>query len=268
MIIARNISVDRSGHRVLDSVSLATKPDRTIGIIGPNGAGKSTLLRTLYRSLAVASGEIHVDGDQLESLSRRDVARRISVVAQVHGSALPLPVRDSVALGRLSHRGLAGYGDNDDRERVDRAIAQVGLEGFENRLTTELSGGEMQRVLIARAIVQDATHLLLDEPTNHLDIFHQYQVLDLVRDLRKTCVVVLHDLNLASQYCDELVLLDRGRIVSSGRADDVLTAERITEVYRVRCEVLHHSNGQRHIVYSSVAQEQADTTATSGKVAS
>lgn len=255
MIIAHDVSVDRSGRRVLDAASLVTKSDSTVGIIGPNGAGKSTFLRTLYRSLAAASGDIQVDGEPLGSLSRREIARRISVVAQVNGSTLPLPVRDSAALGRLSNRGLVGYGDRSDRVLVEEALAQVGLAGFEDRLTTELSGGEMQRVLIARAIVQDATHLLLDEPTNHLDIHHQYQVLDLVRELKKTCVVVLHDLNLAAQYCDELVLLDHGRVVSSGRAEDVLTAERIAEVYRVECEVLHNSAGQRHIVYSSVAKK-------------
>lgn len=240
---ARKLIVERGGRTVLDKVDLTARRGTTVGIIGPNGAGKSSLLLALYKAISFQGGDVLIDADPIGSLSRRTIAQRIAVVAQDSESSLPLEVRDTVALGRLPHRGLVQYGDADDRARVDEALAMVGLEELADRLVSQLSGGERQRALIARAIVQDTDYLLLDEPTNHLDLHHQFALLDLIKTLAATTVVVLHDLNLAARACDELVLLDRGRVVASGPSDDVLEPHLLSEVYR--CEVARVEHGGR-----------------------
>ncbi len=250
MLDVHDLSLSRTGRQILHSVSLRTEQGRVLGLVGPNGAGKSTLLRTLYKALVPESGHVTVDGEDVSHLSRRAIAQRISVVAQQTEATLPLPVRDSVALGRLARRHAFDYGTGDDAQIVDEALAQVGLTGFAERLTDQLSGGELQRVLIARAIAQRASHLLLDEPTNHLDIHHQYLILEMVRTIPATTVIVLHDLNLAAQFCDELVLLENGRVVAAGEPFEVLTPERVSRVYRISADVIE-SKGRRHLVYES-----------------
>lgn len=253
MIEAQSIVVRRGGRLVLDRVSLQANRGVVIGIVGPNGAGKSTLLAALYRALPCDSGAVLVDGADLAGVSRREIARQVAVVAQDNVVGMPLTVRDSVTLGRLPHRSLVAYGDQTDQAIVTQALEAAGVLSLENRLITELSGGERQRVFLARAIAQQAGHLLLDEPTNHLDIRHQFAILDLVRDLRCTTVVVLHDLNLAARICDELVLLDRGRVVSSGPTQDVLDPATISAVYRVvarRVDI----DGESHLIFKPASQ--------------
>ncbi|MCI1748195.1 MAG: ABC transporter ATP-binding protein [Acidipropionibacterium sp.] len=183
--------------------------------------------------MAAAGGRVLIDGAEITSMSRRAIARSVAVVSQERDDALPLTVRDAVGLGRLSHRSLAGYGDAEDRSRVDEALDRVDMTGLADRLITQLSGGERQRALIARAIVQDADHLVLDEPTNHLDISHQFALLSLVDQIPATTVMVLHDLNLAARSCEQLILLDRGRLIASGPADEVLDPALISRVYGV-----------------------------------
>lgn len=247
---ARDLIVVRGGHTVLDNVELTARRGTTVGIIGPNGAGKSSLLLALYKAISFQGGDVLIDSDPIGTLSRREIACRIAVVAQNSESALPLEVRDAVALGRLPHRSLMQYGDADDRAQVDEALRLVGLEGLGHRLISELSGGERQRALIARAIVQSADYLLLDEPTNHLDLRHQFALFDLIKKLAVTTVVVLHDLNLAARACDELVLLDRGRLVASGPSEEVLEPQLISEVYRCDVTRVEHG-GRRHLLFDS-----------------
>lgn len=243
------VTIHRGGRLVVDGVGFAARTGSTVGLIGPNGAGKSSLLLALHRAIAHDSGLITLDESEIGSLSRRQIAQRVAVVAQDNEASLPLSVRDSVTLGRLPHRSLTGYGDAQDRACVTEALHQVGLLEHADRLVTELSGGERQRVLIARAIAQDTPFLLLDEPTNHLDLSHQFQLFDLVRGLEATTVVVLHDLNLAGQVCDELVLLDHGRPVAYGATTDVLTPEIISAVYQVDVDLVEH-RGRPHLLFS------------------
>lgn len=249
MIRADDVVIRRGGLLVLDKVSMAAHRNVTIGVIGPNGAGKSTLLLALYRALGLDGGMVWLDGRDVLGLRRRELAREVAVVSQNDEAQLPLSVRDTVALGRLPHRSLLTYGDESDRAIVRDALAAVGACELADRLVTELSGGERQRVLLARAIAQRAGHLLLDEPTNHLDIYHQFQLLDLVRELESTKVVVLHDLNLAAQVCDELVLLDRGRLVASGPTDEVLDPDLISRVYRVNAQRVRRDSGT-HLLFA------------------
>lgn len=221
MITASDLVIRRGPRVVLDGVDLSADQGVTIGVVGPNGAGKSTLLSALYRNVAIASGRVTVSDHDLSAMNRREIAREVAVVSQIPDQALPLTVRDTVSLGRLPHRSLMGYGDATDRDIVDNAMTRTDLTGLADRLVTQLSGGERQRVLVARAIAQQAGHLLLDEPTNHLDIGHQFALLDLVKTIVATTVIVLHDLNLAARACDRLVLLDQGRLVASGPCEDL-----------------------------------------------
>lgn len=253
---ASSIVVERGGRIVLDNVGLDARRGTSVGIIGPNGAGKSSLLLALYRAIPRAAGDVLIDGDALDGLSRREIARRVAVVAQETDSAMPLAVRDAVALGRLAHRRLSSYGDVADQALVDAALDRVGLTGLGDRLLPQLSGGERQRALIARAIVQEPDVLLLDEPTNHLDLHHQFALLDLVRSIEATTVIVLHDLNLAAAACQELVLLERGRVVAAGPCEEVLDPDLIAEVYRVRVTAVEHA-GRRHLIFDSPSAASA-----------
>jgi iron complex transport system ATP-binding protein len=233
VIAASDISFAYGGTAVLSGVELLARQGEVVGLIGPNGSGKTTLLGILYAALQPRAGLVAVDDVPLESLSPLDVARRIAVVAQEAPPELPLTVGEMVLLGRMPHRSVfEGYADEDYRLAA-AALTRVGARELARRSFSQLSGGEKQRVLIARAIAQQGDHLLLDEPTNHLDIRHQHGVLELVRGLGVTTIVVLHDLNLAARYCDRLLLLRDGEIVASGPPEDVLTPEVLEPIYGV-----------------------------------
>lgn len=237
MIEATGVDVGYDGTLVLNGIALTAQPGQVVGLIGPNGSGKTTLLRTLYRSLRPHAGQITLDGALLERLATRDVARLVAVVVQEVPVELPFTVAEMVLLGRSPHRKtFQGYTDH-DLQVAAAALNRVGAQHLVDRTYVTLSGGEKQRVLIAQALAQQASHLLLDEPTNHLDIRYQHEILELVRSLGVTTVVVLHDLNLAARYCDELVLLDRGRVTCVGPPRTVLTPEVLEPVYgiAVRC---------------------------------
>ena len=237
MISADGVSFAYGDHRVLDAVTLHAVSGQVLGLVGPNGSGKTTLLRTLYHSLSPQTGTVLLDGTDLGRLRTRDVAREVSVVVQESPSDLPLLVSDMVLLGRVPHRSSFAADREADHQIAAAALDRVGALDLADHPFEGLSGGERQRVLIARALAQQASHLLLDEPTNHLDVRYQHEVLDLVRDLATTgghtVVVVLHDLNLAATYCDRVVLLDQGRVVTSGPAAEVLGPEFLAPVYGV-----------------------------------
>lgn len=237
MISADGVTFSYGSRKVVDEASLHAVGGQVLGLVGPNGSGKTTLLRTLYHSLRPQAGTVLLDGVGLDRLRTRDVAREISVVVQESPGDLPLLVSDMVLLGRAPHQtAFAAHRERDHRIAA-QALQRVGALDLAGEPFEGLSGGERQRVLIARALAQEASHLLLDEPTNHLDVRYQHEVLDLVRDLAvtggHTVVVVLHDLNLAATYCDRVVLLDHGRIVAAGSADEVLVPQHLAPVYEV-----------------------------------
>jgi iron complex transport system ATP-binding protein len=232
---------------VLDGVDLTAHRGRVLGLVGPNGSGKTTLLRVLHDSLSPDQGSATVDGVPLTRMSDRARARRLAVVAQEPGAQPGWRVVDRVLLGRSPHRHALQAYSPDDHRVATRALRFVGMLDHAARHLDELSGGERQRVLIAQAVAQEADILLLDEPTNHLDVRYQHDVLGLVAALGCTAVVVLHDLNLAAHYCDDVVLLDRGRVVASGTAEEVLTPERLEPVYGVDVHVVHH-RARRHLL--------------------
>jgi iron complex transport system ATP-binding protein len=233
---AENLVVRYGGRRALAGVSWSTRPGRVLGLIGPNGSGKSTLLRAVLRAVD-STGELAIDEQDLRRLSTRQLARRVASVAQQEEGG-ELAVREMVLLGRSVHRpDWAGY-RAEDHALTDQAMRDTGIAGLAQRNLVELSGGERQRVLIARALAQQSPYLLLDEPTNHLDVRYQHEVLVLVRRLGLTTVLVLHDLNLAARYCDDLLLLDGGAVAAAGPTAAVLTASVLEPVYGVRVTTL------------------------------
>ncbi|GHC79667.1 ABC transporter ATP-binding protein [Streptomyces violaceochromogenes] len=245
---ADRVSRRADGHLILDGVALAPETGSTVGVLGPNGSGKSTLLRLLAGLLTPTCGVVTLDGTPLGDLPRRTVARRLAVVEQQSDTQVELTVEDVVRLGRVPHRRAWTPGTDDDDRAVRAALERTGLDERSGRLWHTLSGGERQRVQIARALAQEPRELLLDEPTNHLDIHHQLDLLTLVTGLPVTTVVALHDLNLAATYCDRVVVLCAGRVVAGGTPGDVLTAELIAEVYRVRAAVSREGpEGRPHV---------------------
>ena len=241
MIELDSVSVELGGVCVVDSVSASVKEGEWVALIGPNGAGKTTLLRAIA-GLAVPQGEIEVDGDPIGALGRRRLARRVALVPQTPLMPPDMTVAEYVLLGRTPHLGyLAGEGKG-DLAAADRALARLDLTRFAGRRLGTLSGGERQRAVLARALAQEAPLLLLDEPTSSLDIGRGQQALELVDSLRRdgglTVLSAMHDLTLAAQYADRLLLLDRGRLVAGGAPADVLRPELITEHYGAEVKVL------------------------------
>lgn len=250
MIHGQSITHHLGGRIVVDNVTITIPDNGTLGLVGPNGSGKTTLLRCLYRSISPTAGTVHVDGTPITDLSRREVAHRLAVVVQERPSDLPMAVCDLVLLGRLPHQRWATRPTAADLTAVDAALEQVGVTHLADRDYSTLSGGEQQRVLIARALAQDATHILLDEPTNHLDIRHQHDVLSLVSSVPGGTAVVLHDLNLAARYCDQIVVLDGGRVVAAGTPDQVLVPEVLEPVYGVEVRRLD-VDGHVHLMFGA-----------------
>ena len=236
----RGLSVDIDTTRIVSDVSFAVGDCTFAGLLGPNGSGKSTILKTIYRLLRPAAGVVLLNGQPIHDLPAREVARRVAVVSQENTIEFDLTVAEMVILGRLPHKRLFESDTDTDRAVVADALATVGCAALANRSFHTLSGGEKQRVLVARALAQQADHLILDEPTNHLDIRYQTEVLDLVAGLGVTVLAALHDLGLAALYCDEIHLLSAGRLCTSGRPQDVITVERVQQVYGADVLVIPH----------------------------
>ncbi len=243
---AENIEFSYNSRRVLDRVSLHLRPGRLTGLIGPNGSGKSTLLCCLDRILKPGQGSLFLEGRDLARLSARALAREIGYVPQNGAQSVAATVAEVVLLGRRPH--LRFRVGPEDRRAVQEALAALGLTGLAERYFDELSGGEKQKALLARALAQETRILLLDEPTSNLDLRHQLEVLDLLTGLkesRQLCLAVsLHDLNLAARYADDLVLLHQGRVAALGEPALVLTPENLARVYGVRARVDLDSRGR------------------------
>lgn len=232
------------GKTILHPVSFDLAAGKVLGIAGANGAGKSTLLRLLYRFLKPKSGDILLDGRNLWHMSAREAAQTIAAVLQEQPTDFALSVREIVALGRRPHAtGFASAGKR-DAEIVDNCLRQMDLLPYAQRAFGTLSGGERQRVMVARALAQEPKLLVLDEPTNHLDIRHQLEIVELIADLNITIVTSLHDLNLASRVCDEVLLLHEGRLVAHGAPETVLTPGNIEQAYSVQVRLEHLSSSQ------------------------
>lgn len=226
---------------VLKDISFGLSRGRMLGIVGPNGAGKSSLLRAIYcyryDQKAHLSGQVRIEDVPVYTMSRRDRACKIAVVLQESNLTFEVSVFDVLATGLTPRKSLLSFTSENDRACIRKVAADLDLTSFLERDFSSLSGGEKQRVLIARALVQQPDILLLDEPTNHLDIQHQIEVLGLVRSLGVTVLLTIHDLNMAAAYCDELVVLSQGELVATGTPEEVLTPALIQSVFQVTASV-------------------------------
>jgi iron complex transport system ATP-binding protein len=221
------------GKPIIRDISLSVKAGDRLAIIGPNGAGKSTLLRCLYRGVRPQRGSVRLDGIDLWSIGPREAAHRIAVVLQETPGDFPFSVRDVVMMGRIPHRkGMARWSE-EDHAATAAVLLRLELKHLALRQFASLSGGEKQRVLVARALAQEPELIILDEPTNHLDIRHQLEILELLKGLGRTIITTLHDINLAADFATHIAVLDSGRLIGHGLPDEVLTAERISSAFRV-----------------------------------
>jgi len=233
-LAARGVVFRHPGGRGVRGVDLEVGAGEVVGVLGPNGSGKSTLVRLLSGVLAPEAGEIELLGAPLAALAPRERARRLAVVPQEPAIELPFSVLELVLLGRHPHLAGLAFESDDDLERARAALARCGVADLAGRETSTLSAGERQRVVFARALAQDAPVLLADEPASFLDLRFQVEMFDLVRELAdagRAVLVVLHDLNLAAEYCDRLILLRDGEVFAAGPAETTLTYPNLTEVY-------------------------------------
>jgi iron complex transport system ATP-binding protein len=237
------VSVALGGRTVVDSVSLAVAEGRWGALIGPNGAGKSSTLRAVA-ALVAHGGRVLLDGADATGLDRRERARRVALLPQLPATPPDMTVREYVLLGRTPHVGYFGGEGRSDRAAAGRALGRLELGGLADRRLGSLSGGERQRAVLARALAQEAGVLLLDEPTSALDLARQQQVLELVDELRRAdglaVLAAMHDLTAVSLYADDVHLLDRGSLVASGAARDVLRPDLLSEHYGAGIRVLDH----------------------------
>ncbi len=244
MLSIGHLSVFYGRRKVLHDVSLGVQAGEVLALIGPNGSGKSTLIRAVSGVVPIEAGEVQIDGRALGQLSTMERARYLAVVPQARNMPPAFSVYETVLLGRTPYLGWLGRAGESDHERVRYALERTQMTSMADRMIGELSGGEQQQVLLARALAQDTPVLLLDEPTTHLDLQHRESLVHLVRELAKgrdlAVLMVLHDLNLASLYADRISLLVQGRIEAEGTPSEVLTEETLSRVYSVPVHVMPH----------------------------
>lgn len=244
MLEVRSLTVGYTNHEVLRDVTISIDSGEILAVVGPNGVGKSTLIRAVSGINLIRSGKILVDGQDVTRLSAQQRARFMAVVPQARELPAAFTVYQTVLLGRTPYLSWLGKAGMRDHAVVGLSLEQTDLAGMAERRIGELSGGEQQRVLLARALAQDTPILLLDEPTTHLDLQHQSNLLNLVRLLvqeKNLCVLmVLHDLNLAGLYADRVALMANGGVFAMGEPAKVLTAQNLSTVYRVPVDVIPH----------------------------
>lgn len=236
----KDLSYSYREKAAVDGISLCVDTGEFVGLIGPNGSGKSTLLKNVYRALTPDKGTILLDGENLLSMPYRKSALKMAVVGQENEIPFDFTVEEIVAMGRSPHKKLFDIDTPRDKQIVHHALEHLGMERLAKRSYLRLSGGEKQRVLIARAIAQESNFFVLDEPTNHLDISYQMQIFDFIKRLKVTVLSAIHDLNMAALYCDRLYALKAGKVETEGTPETVLTPENIYQLYGVRSVVEKH----------------------------
>ena len=240
----QNVTLGYMQNVVVKGMTLEMNPGEMLGLVGPNGCGKSTIIRALSRVISPYSGSILLNGQDISRIPRRDLARLIGVVPQMPLLPSTFTTFEIVLMGRNPHLGLLQYEGPKDIDIAWQAMGKTSMQHLAQRRISELSGGEIQSVVIARVLAQQTQAILLDEPTANLDIGRQVEILDLIKGLcrrdKLTVVVALHDLNLAAQYCDRLVLIDNGRVHSEGKPGEVINADNIRQVYGSGSHIYSH----------------------------
>ena len=233
-----HLNLSMKQRTLLDDISLKTKDGQFVGLIGANGSGKSTLLKTIYKTLKPDSGEIYLDELNILHSSEKKVAQNLSVVSQFNELSFDLTVKQMVMLGRTPHKRLLEQENKQDLQIVEHALKTTNLlDDYQDRSFLSLSGGEKQRVILARAIAQEPQFMILDEPCNHLDIRYQLEIMEIVKNLGIGILAALHSLEDACRYCDELYVLKQGHVLAHGKPEEILTEDLIEEVYGVKCKI-------------------------------
>ncbi|WP_338553670.1 ABC transporter ATP-binding protein [Paenibacillus sp. KS-LC4] len=232
-----HISVSFANADIVKDISLKVNSQQFVGLIGPNGCGKSTLLKSIYKVIKPKEGQVFLSDTDVLKAKPKIVSRQLGVVGQFNEMSFDFNVREMVMMGRTPHKGMLETDNQRDEEIVDEALRRVNLSHYADRSYMSLSGGEKQRVVLARVLAQQPKFMILDEPTNHLDIKYQLQILSIVKGLGIGILAALHDLTLAAEYCDYLYIIKQGRIYAGGTPEEVLTKETISDVFDVNCEI-------------------------------
>jgi len=259
----RDISIENASfsyglgeENLLDKINLNIEKGKFIGILGPNGCGKSTLLKVILKYLNPKEGIIKIENKELKEYTQSELAEILSFVPQKSSLTMPLTVEDVVYMGRVPYMKNKWTGfDREDREKVEKIMQMLKIDKFKNRVIFSLSGGEFQRVLLARALAQNTNIMLLDEPTSALDMNYALEIMRLtsyfVQNESLTAVMVLHDLNLASMYCDSIILLKNGKIAYEGTPKELFRPEILEEIYGFNCEVIEN-NGFSYVIPNKI----------------
>ncbi len=260
-IEVENLSLAYGRNIVIRDLTFQATPGEMVGLIGPNGSGKSTIIRAISRIISPHSGKILLNGKSIAQIPREELARLVGVVPQMPLLPSAFTAFEIVLMGRNPHLRLFQYEGEKDRNITWQAMGQTATQSLAERRIGELSGGEIQRIVIARVLAQEPKSILLDEPTANLDISHQVEILDLIKNLCQenslAVIIALHDLNLASQYCDRLVLLNNGRVHSSGTPGEVINPQNIKAVYGVEgCVYAHPVNGLPTVLLEAGSSRQ------------
>lgn len=249
-LTVQSLTVSIGQEQIVKEVNLQVKTGQFVGLVGANGCGKSTLLKSIYKSLPVNQGTVFLNGLDVLKTAPKEVSRQLGVVGQFNEMNFDLTVNQMVLLGRTPHKRLLEQDTSKDFKMVEEALRRTNLLEYRNRSFLSLSGGEKQRVVLARTIAQEPTFMILDEPTNHLDIRYQLEILNCVRELGITVLAALHDLEIAAEYCDYVYGMKKGRVCAQGRPVDVFTSETIEELYDVSCQTYNNPiTGHLNFVY-------------------
>ncbi|NLW22949.1 MAG: ATP-binding cassette domain-containing protein [Tissierellia bacterium] len=250
MIEIKNVVKQYGNNRVIDDVSLRIEKGKITSFIGPNGAGKSTLLSIITRLIDKDSGQVYIEDKEISQWDSKELAKKIGILKQFNHINIRLTVRELVSFGRFPYSD--GKLKDEDWEHVDRAISYMKLEDIQHKYLDKLSGGQRQRAYIAMVIAQDTEYILLDEPLNNLDMKHSVEIMKILkklsRELGKTIIIVIHDINFASCYSDTIVLLDKGRVAKVGGVEDILKEELLEKIYKIKF-CIENVNNNRICVY-------------------
>ena len=250
ILSAQNISYEADNEALLHDISINIPRGSFVGIIGPNGSGKSTLLKTIYRANKASAGSVYLNGTKMTRMSGKEIARQMAVVAQENQVSFDFSVMEIMMIGLYAKRTFRDRAGVDDTRICEEALASVGMLELKDRSFLSLSGGEKQKVLIASAFSRDPQLIVLDEPTNHLDVGYQFLILDIMKRREDVTIFTsIHDMNMAMQYCDQIIALKNGRIFCTGTPQEVLTPENLKELFRVRAELLEVPGSVPYIRY-------------------
>ena len=245
-----NLSFNIKSKKLLDNININVKKGSFVGLIGPNGCGKTTLLKNIYRCLTPTNGTIYIDDKNIYGLKNKELSKHLSVVMQENSIEFDFTIGEIVAMGRFSSLKRFEKLNESDEDIIQSSLKKVGLENYKNRSFLSLSGGEKQRVMIAVALCQKSKLIILDEPTNHLDIKYQLSILNMLKSLDITVFTTIHDMNLASTYCDYIYVMKSGKVTTHGKIEEVFTKNMFNEVFEVNVHISNNPyNDKLNISY-------------------